>query len=163
MKKIALVLCLALILCITGCGKESTTVSSADEKAAKEITENSKLSIDLLEKVELDEKQREKVKADQPYYSEKSEDKIEGFGFPFPEENSDVYITQITVHSKDYNILGLTVGDKLKKVKKTMKEYEFKRNKDYPSYYIFDKGSAHISVRFDSNQKVEMITVSIAR
>lgn len=173
MRKLGLAV-LVLSLLLTGCGKANgtneETVRGEEAAATVEETEeiielknNSELSIELLKKIPLTAEERKEYAPDVPYHDEASNEDIEALGFPYPENESDICITQIFLHSDKNQVLGLTVGDDIEKINEVVEKYGYITNISSEEYLEYYKGNVHIIMDLDTDHRITQLTVAVTR
>lgn len=117
-----------------------------------EITLNSDLPTYLMEKVPLAELEKEHYFIYQPYLDY------------IPNDDPEyTYITDIFIDDDNYNVLGLSIGDDLEKVQKTMSQYDYMRDIFYPYYLIYKKGDIRIWIEMTSDNHIEQMTILLHR
>ena len=129
---------------------------------AIELTRNSNLPMQLMEKVDFSYRENEEYSIYTSPYSDffieipQCTDMI----FPYEVDDPDMYIILISICSINYNVLGLSIGDDIEKMKKTMKEYGYMIDIFALPYLSYKKGDIHIDVDMSSDNHIEKITVS---
>lgn len=160
--KQVIILLFIIILFLFGCSK-SKEMSFTNKLYVQELINNSNLSIQLMKKIELTEEEKAFYAVPTYYDDDSIYGEIEGLGFSYPshEKNSDVYITQITIYTDKYNILGLTIGDDFDKVVHTMEQYGYSRDLTKIPNFVYKKGELHVRVDMTPDNHIEEITVSV--
>lgn len=79
---------------------------------------------------------------------------------PYAVDDPDMYIILISIYSNNYNVLGLSIGDDLEEIEKTMKQYGYMIDIFALPYLSYKKGDIYIDVDMSSDNHIEKITVS---
>lgn len=146
--------------------KSSEEMGLKNKLYVMELTCNSDLPIQLMKKIDLTEKEREDpFTYYDSYFFQFAEDTTAYVGtYPYPYYKSkNVYIYLISIHDDNYNVLGLSIGDDIEKVKKIMKQYGYIKNIFYLPYTSYKKGDMHIDFDMTLDNHIEKMTISVYR
>lgn len=145
------IILLSIILYFS-CRKRPEKISLKNKIYVMELTLNSDLPTYLMEKVPLTELEKEHYFIYQPYWDYNPNDDPEY-----------TYITDIFIDDDNYNVLGLSIGNDLEKMEKTMKQYGYMRDFFYPAYLVYKKGDIHIWLEMTSDNHIEQMTILLHR
>ena len=156
-----IIILLGRILFLSFC-KTPEETNFKNKLYAMEITHNSNLPMQLMEKVDFLERESEEYSIYSSPYSYFFIGILQGAEVipPYAVDDPDMYIILISIYSDNYNVLGLSIGDDIEKVKKTMKEYGYMRNIFTLPYFSYKKEDIYIDVVMSSDNHIEKIVVS---
>ncbi len=121
-----------------------------------ELTHNSNLPIPLMEKVDFTEQENEDFSIYTAYSDAMFFDRYN----PYPHDDPDnMYITNIFIYSRNHNVLGLSIGDDLEEIEKTMAQYGYMRDLFYLPDILYKKGDIHIGFDVSSDNHIEEIRI----
>jgi len=128
---------------------------------AMELTRNSNLPMQLMEKVDFSERESEEYSIYSSPYSDFFIEIPQGTDMvpPCATYDPDMYIICISICSNNYNVLGLSIGDDLEEIEKTMKQYGYIRDIFVLLYLSYKKGDIYIDVDMSSDNQIEEIAV----
>jgi len=106
------------IILYFSCHKRPEEIGFKNKLYLRELSLNSDLPMQLMEKVDLTEQERKEFSIDNPYFVQITEDTT-AYGRPYPYDNSEkIYITNLFIYDENYNVFGLSIGDNIEKAKK---------------------------------------------
>ena len=155
-----IIILLGRILFLSFC-KNPEEINFKNKFYAMELTRNSNLPMQLLEKVDFAERESEEYSIYSSPYSDffigipQGADAVP----PCATYDPDMYIICISIYSDNYNILGLSIGDDLEEIEKTMKEYGYIIDIFTLPYLSYKKGDIYIDVDMSSDNHIEEIAV----
>lgn len=159
-KKIIIVLfCMILlgIILYFSCRKRPKEISLKNKIYVMELTLNSDLPTYLMEKVTLTEQEKENYFIYKPYLD---------YDMLLTDPNDApeyMYITNIVINDGSYNVLGLSIGDDIENVKKTMTQYGYMIDIFYLPYFLYKKGDICIWIDMTSDNHIEEMTIFLHR
>ncbi len=154
-----IIILLGRILFLSFC-KNPEEINFKNKFYAMEITHNSNLPIQLMEKVDFTEQENEDFSIYTAYSDAMFYDRYN----PYPHDDPDnMYITNIFIYSDSYNVLGLSIGDDLEEIEKTMELYGYMRDIFYLPDISYKKGDIHIGFDVSSDNHIEEIRISYLR
>lgn len=157
-----IIILLGRILFLSFC-KNPEEISFKNKLYLRELSLNSDLPMQLMEKVDLTEQERKEFSIDNPYLVQITEDTT-AYGRPYPYDNSEnIYITNLFIYDEHYNVFGLSIGDDIEKAKKTMKKYGYMRNIFFIPDVAYKKGDVRIRFETSADNHIEEIIVSCYR
>ena len=159
-----IIILLGWILFLSFC-KDTEEVSFKNKFYAMELTHNSDLPMQLMEKVDFSERESEEYSIYSSPYSDFFIEISQGADMipPYAVDDPDMYIILISIYSNNYNVLGLSIGDGLEEIEKTMKQYGYMIDIFALPYLSYKKGDIYIDVDMSSDNHIEKITVSYLR
>ena len=151
-----IIILLGRILFLSFC-KNPEEINFKNKFYLTELTHNSNLPIPLMEKVDFTEQENE----DFSIYTAYSDTMFYDRYTPYPADDpNNMYIILIFIDSDSYNVLGLSIGDNLEEIEKTMKQYGYMRDIFRLPYISYKKGDIHIRFDISSDNHIEKIRIS---
>lgn len=151
-----IIILLGRILFLSFC-KNPEEINFKNKFYLTELTHNSNLPIPLMEKVDFTEQENE----DFSIYTAYSDTMFYDRYTPYPADDpNNMYIILIFIDSDSYNVLGLSIGNDLEKIEKTMKQYGYMRDIFRLPYISYKKGDIHIRFDISSDNQIEKIRIS---
>ncbi len=169
MKKITgFVLLMGLLLC--GCGKDRQTgeqfsapdVSESEMLAyIQELNDNSNFGIALNTDSGLTVKEAKKYGNDHPYVITFDDKESKYYCFKYPLSDVPLAITQIEICDKEYDVLGIHLGDNVEDGITILHGYGYEKE-DFPvdNACKYVKGDINIILRYEGDA-ISRITVSL--
>ncbi len=148
------------ILFLSFC-KNPEEINFKNKFYAMELTHNSNLPMQLMEKVDFSEQESEEYSIYSSPYSDFFIGILQGADVvsPYAVDDPDMYIILISICSNNYNVLGLSIGDDIEALEKTMKQYGYMRDLFRLPYLSYKKGDIHIDVDMSSDNHIENIAI----
>ena len=154
-----IIILLGRILFLSFC-KAPEKINLKNKLYLTELTHNSNLPIPLMEKVDFTEQENEDFSIYTAYSDAMFYDRYN----PYPHDDPDnMYITNIFIYSHNHNVLGLSIGDDLEKIEKTMKQYGYMRDIFCLPDISYKKGDIHIGFDVSSDNYIEEIRIYYLR
>ncbi len=148
------------IILYFSCHKRPEEISFKNKLYLRELSLNSDLPMQLMEKVDLTEWEKENFFINPDSYVVQIAENTKAYVRSYPYGDSEnIYITLIYIYDNNYNVLGLSIGDNLEKLEKTMKHYGYMRDISEPFNITYKKGEVYVRFYMSSDNYIEEICV----